>query len=157
MFPSKNHFITAVLVAVIVAAPACSQVAEPVADAEQESAVHGYMAESTKLPAPGTYVARDREGNVVSTGEIHHTSATERVSWVFARGLQGVRTRMMSNLATYSGPDPECTANVNDSEEELAAFGDCTNQLYADPECDVVVTEYFRESGDLHAHCLEPA
>lgn len=155
MFSDRNHFTTAVFVAAIVAASACSQVAELATDAEQEPAVHGHRAEATKLPAPGTYVNRDREGNVVSTGKIHHTSATERVSWVFARGLHGVRT--MGNLATYSSPDPECKANANGSEEELSAFGDCTSQLYADPECGVVVTEHFRESDDLHAHCLEPA
>ena len=156
MFAPKAHFPAAVIAAIIASASACSPATDPVADVEQEQFSDGYRFELTDLPAPGMYVARDREGNVRATGRLLHSPATKRLSWVFARGLGTVRKRTLGDISTYSGPDPDCSANMGDSEEELAEFADCTNQLYADPECAVVVTEYYRESGDLHAHCMEP-
>lgn len=145
----KNHF-TVVLAAGVVAASACSRSTEPASNPEKDQIAAGY---STELPAPGTYVSRDREGNVLATGSLAHSPETERVSWVFARSLREVAQRPASGIAAYSRPDPECSANVGDSADKLDEFGACTSQPYADAGCSVVVVEYFRESGDLHAHC----
>lgn len=136
---------------VVAAVSACSEVTPPVSDAEQ-----------FQLPAPGTYVALDREGNVLATGALTHTAAFERASWVYARILwaerarvTGERTRLAGHISTYSGPDPECSANTGDSQDELDEYAACVNRLFADKTCEVLVPEHFRESGDLHAHCGE--
>ncbi len=144
--PTKNFTRLAVALAAtsVVAVSACSEVVSPITDAEPLS-----------LPEPDTYVARDREGAVLATGRISHSPATERISWAFSHALP-VRGGLMARIASYSGPDPECLSSVYASEEELAEWAKCVNRLFEeDAGCEVVVTEYFRKTGELHAHCME--
>lgn len=61
----------------------------------------------------------------------------------------------MATIAGYAGPDPECLSSVHASEEELAEWTKCINRLHKDSGGEVVVAEYFRKTGELHAHCME--
>ena len=140
-----------VLAATSVAAiSACSEVARPTSEEEQ-----------FQLPDPGTSVALDREGSVLATRELWHAPATERGNWVATWTLwrfvssSSERTPPTGHISTYAGPDPEHSANASDSKAVLDDFGDRVAELHADPVCEVVVVEHFKESGDLHAHCGE--
>ena len=135
----------------VAAVSACSEVARPISEEEQ-----------FQLPDPGMSVALDREGKVLATREISHAPATERASWVTMRVVWGAwvrsngeRTLPTGHIATYSGADPEHSASTGDPQAKLDDFGDRVAELHADPACEVVVVEHFKESGDLHAHCGE--
>lgn len=145
-----RHLAVVLAVASVAAISACSEITS-VSTAEQ-----------FQLPAPGMSVAFDRDGNILATREITHTPATERVSWLYAlmiwgehTGWPGERSRLLGHISMYSGPDPEYSANIGDSQEELEEYSSCVNGLFADPDCEVVVQEHYKESGDLHAHCGE--
>lgn len=145
-----GHLVVALVATFVAAVSACSEVTPPISGADQ-----------FQLPAPGMSVALDREGNVLETREIGHTPEFERVSWLTAwfierarMGSTGERSPLLGHISTFSGPDPECSVNASDSDEEWEEFRACANDVSADPDCDVVVIEHFRASGDVHVHCV---
>lgn len=152
MFKHTPRHLVVLLAATSVAAiSACSEVTPPISGADQ-----------FQLPAPGTSVALDRDGNVLATREISHAPEFERVSWLTAlfierarMGSTGQRSRLLGHISEYSGPDPECSVNASASDEEWEEFRACANEVGADPDRDVVVIEHFRASGDVHVHRVE--
>ena len=148
---TPRHLVAALVTASVAAISACSEVTPPISGADQ-----------FQLPAPGTSVALDRDGNVLATREITHAPEFERVSWLTAlfierarMGSTGQRSPLLGHISTYSGPDPECSVNASDSQEELDEYRACLNGLLADLEYEVVVIEHFKESGDIHVHSGE--
>ena len=100
---TPRHLVVALAAAAVATISACSEVTPPISGADQ-----------FQLPAPGTSVALDRDGNILATREITHAPEFERVSWLTAVILWAERARvtgerdpMTGHLSTYSRPDPE--------------------------------------------------
>lgn len=85
---TPRHLVVALAAASVATISACSEVTPPISGADQ-----------FQLPAPGTAVALDRDGNILATREITHAPEFERVSWLTAWFIE--RARMGSTGEPY--------------------------------------------------------
>ena len=56
-------------------------------------------------------------------------------------------------MATARGPDPRCEVSMDAPQEEIDAYFECVRRAAADPECEVMVQEWFKRERKLHTHC----
>lgn len=135
---------------------------------------------------PGTWAALDKRGAVFASGPLLHSSASESEVEVrlamaarTAFGEEGAERlyarasaadpasvtvlRMMAlplsghlRMGLAHGPEPRCEVSLDAPEEEIDEYLECGEIAAADPDCEVLVQEWFKRERKLHIHC-EPA